>query len=75
MDENVLLMAEALALSEVEDGIKRARANLPKQPDNFDGMCEDCGQEIPQARIAFGAITCVYCQTRREREASLTRKR
>ncbi len=75
MDENVLLMAEALALSGVEDGVKRARANLPKQPANFDGKCEDCGEEIPQARIDFGAVTCVYCQTRREREASLIRKR
>lgn len=74
MDENVLLMAEALALSEVEEGINRARANLPKQPADFDGLCEECGDELPAPRIKFGAITCVPCQTRREMLASLTRR-
>lgn len=75
MDENVLLMAEALARSEVEEGISRARADLPKQPDNFDGMCEECGDEIPAPRIKFGATTCIICQTRRERLRSMTRRR
>ena len=74
MDENVLLMAEAQVLSAIEDGIKRVRANLPKPPANFDGKCEDCGEEIPQARIDFGAVTCVPCQTIRERKASLMRR-
>ena len=74
MDENVLLMAEALARSEVEEGVRRAVAKLPKQPVNFDGLCEDCGGEIPAPRIKFGATTCVTCQTLRERRASLTRR-
>ena len=75
MDENVLLMAEVLALSEVEEGISRARSRLPKQPDNFDGLCEDCGEDIPSPRLKFGATTCVTCQTHRERKDFLTRKR
>lgn len=67
MDENILLMAQALTQSEVEAGIKRAVDQLPKQPPDFDGCCIDCGEEIPAARINFGAITCVPCQTDRER--------
>lgn len=66
MDENVLVMAEALALSTVEEGVRRAVSRLPKQPIDFDGCCEDCGEALPVARIKFGAVTCVECQTRRE---------
>lgn len=67
MDENTLLLAEALAQSEVEAGIKRAVSQLPKQPLNFDGCCIDCGDELPAARLKFGAITCMPCQTLLER--------
>lgn len=74
MDENVLLMAEAQVLSAVEDGIKRVRANLPKQPPDFDGRCVDCGEELAPPRLSFGAITCVPCQTIRERRASIMRR-
>ena len=74
MDENVLLMAEALARSEVEEGVRRVVASLPKQPINFDGLCEDCGDKIPTPRIKFGATTCISCQTLREWRASLTRR-
>lgn len=74
MDENVLLMAEALARSEVEEGVRRAIAKLPKQPVNFDGLCEDCEDKIPAPRIKFGATTCISCQTLRERRDSLIRR-
>ena len=67
MDENIILMAQALAQSEVEAGIKRAVSQLPKQPPDFDGCCIDCGEELPTPRLSFGAITCVPCQTDRER--------
>lgn len=67
MDENTILMAQALTQSEVEAGIKRAVDQLPKQPPDFGGCCIDCGEEIPTRRIAFGAVTCVPCQTDRER--------
>lgn len=66
MDENVLVMAEALARSEVEAGIERVVNRLPKQPPNFDGRCVDCRDKIPTARITFGAVTCLPCQEIRE---------
>lgn len=71
MDESTLLMAEALTQSMVEAGIKRAVDQLPKQPPDFDGRCVCCGEEIPAARIKFGAITCVPCQTLLERRRSI----
>lgn len=74
MDESTLLMAQALAQSEVEAGIKRAVDQLPKQPPDFDGCCVSRGEEIPAARINFGAITCVPCQTLLERRRSSMRQ-
>lgn len=74
MDENVLLMAEALAQSMVEAGIKRASEALPKQPVNFDGLCVECGDDIPAPRIKFGASTCVPCQELLERKMALRMK-
>lgn len=71
MDESTILMAQALAQSEVEAGIKRAVDQLPKQPPNFDGCCVSCGDLLPAARINFGAITCVPCQTLLERRRSV----
>ena len=73
MDESILVMAEALARSEVEAGIRKAQANLPRQPEDFDGCCVDCGDAIPAPRLKFGAITCLHCQTIRERVASLSK--
>ena len=73
MGESTLLMAAALAQSEVEAGTKRAVNQLPKQPPDFDGCCVDCGEELAPPRLSFGAITCVQYQTLRERRASITR--
>lgn len=70
MDESQILMAEAIVLSEIEAGIKRAVDQLPKQPPNFNGSCISCGDMLPVARINFGAITCVPCQTLLERKRS-----
>ena len=67
MDETYLLIAEAQAQSEIDAGVRRAIAKLPKQPKNFDGLCVDCDEEIPSQRLSFGAITCIQCQTVRER--------
>jgi phage/conjugal plasmid C-4 type zinc finger TraR family protein len=32
--------------------------------------CEDCGDDIPEARQAavVGCTTCIYCQTKREKK-------
>ena len=48
------------------------RKLLPQQVQNPDGSwpqpdCDDCGVEIPEARLAMGRIRCVFCQDRRER--------
>jgi RNA polymerase-binding transcription factor DksA len=72
MDERYLLIAEALAQSEVEAGIRRAVSALPKQPVDFDGCCVDCGEDIPAARLSTGAITCIDCQTEKELRARLS---
>lgn len=74
MNESTILMAQALAQIEVEAGIKRAVSQLPKQPPDFDGCCVSCGDELPAARINFGAITCVTCQTLLERRRSNMRQ-
>ena len=66
MDESILIMAEALARHEVEAGIARAAATLAVQPPNFDGLCTKCGEQLPQARITFGAVTCLHCQIKIE---------
>lgn len=74
MDESALLLAEQLAQGEVDAGIERVRKLLPVQPINFDGYCVDCGELIPDGRVKFGAITCVTCQSLRERKSATTRR-
>lgn len=67
MDEYMLVMAEALAQSEVAAGVERARSKLPKQPVDFDGLCVECNEEIHPQRVRFGATTCLPCQQEIER--------
>jgi phage/conjugal plasmid C-4 type zinc finger TraR family protein len=51
----------------IQDALKSARARMPAG----DGLedCEDCGEEIPQARRSAlpGARTCVACQAKRDK--------
>jgi len=53
----------------VKDGINRARSQLPRGPSLT--HCEECGDEIPEARRAAapGVRFCVTCQTARDHEA------
>ena len=69
MDEHLLQVAELLAQSEIDEGIRRVLARIPKQPIDFDGLCIDCDDPIPSGRIKVGAITCLPCQVRREHKA------
>lgn len=57
--------ASALAASLAEGGIAAARrANRPESHPDFDGeSCLDCGDTIPDQRLAMGKIRCVRCQT------------
>jgi phage/conjugal plasmid C-4 type zinc finger TraR family protein len=54
----------------VKDGVNRAKNRLPSGP----GLshCEECGQEIPEARRAAvpGVRLCVACQEKEDREDS-----
>lgn len=51
----------------IKDAVRDARARLPVG----EGLreCEDCGEDIPEARRAAlpGARTCIRCQSERDR--------
>jgi phage/conjugal plasmid C-4 type zinc finger TraR family protein len=57
----------------VSDAVLAARARLPhgEGPTH----CEECGEEIPEARRRAlpGARTCVACQSGRDREVTHSR--
>ncbi len=40
------------------------------EPSDGNGICIDCGEEIPEARLKIdpGFRRCIACQTRRERK-------
>jgi phage/conjugal plasmid C-4 type zinc finger TraR family protein len=50
----------------VSDAVKRARSKLPKGPSLK--RCEDCGDDIPEARrkAVPGVRLCVACQQERD---------
>lgn len=73
MDEKLLEMAEQLSASLVDEGIRKAKASLPTQPESFDGLCLECGESIGAPRLRFGAVTCIECQEHLELEARLLR--
>lgn len=62
----------------VMDGVMRARALMPTG--DGDTHCQECGEEIPEARRKAlpGANTCVACQSERDKRrvvASLYNRR
>lgn len=65
MADNADIAGEA-----IEHRLQGALANrLSLRVPNLDPECEDCGQEIPQARreAAPWATTCIECQGIREK--------
>ncbi len=60
--------ASALAASLADGAIAAARrANAPESHPDFDGeSCIECGDTIPEQRLAMGKIRCVTCQTHLE---------
>jgi len=61
----------------VKDAILNARARMPSG--EGETHCEECGEEIPEARRRAlpGARTCVPCQSERDgktREAGINRR-
>jgi phage/conjugal plasmid C-4 type zinc finger TraR family protein len=53
----------------VKDGIQRVQSRLPQGPALT--HCEECAQEIPEARrlAAPGVRLCVACQSARDHDA------
>lgn len=59
--------AQALELLQREAAIAAALAG-PRPSGPSLQYCQDCDEEIPEARQALGGITrCVPCQTRKEK--------
>jgi phage/conjugal plasmid C-4 type zinc finger TraR family protein len=55
-------MAQLLSVKANEDALAKFRASLPKGPSLT--HCEDCGEEIPEARrkAVMGCMMCIECQ-------------
>lgn len=54
------------------------KKSVPEQAQNPDGTwptteCEDCGVDIPAARLAMGKVRCVDCQAVKEKREWLQR--
>lgn len=70
MDECYLEHAERLARAEVEEGLARAQEAARRQttPEDWDGCCIECGDEVPAERVALtGSVLCVECKAFHER--------
>lgn len=62
MDERVLEIAEALTAALAENEVAKIRAKVQKRDPSFDGICVECDEPIPDARLDTGATTCLECQ-------------
>jgi len=60
--------ASGLEMADREQALN-ARLNRVKEAPEESGFCNDCGEAIDPARIAAlpDAVTCIDCQTLRER--------
>lgn len=60
--------AAALSASMTDAAIEQARrANAPESHPDFDGeSCVECGDTIPEGRLALGKVRCVTCQSKIE---------
>lgn len=69
MDETFVETAENIQQSEIEKGIAKARANVPKAKvsEDYDGLCVYCSTEVPQGRVALGYTYCTKCSEKLSR--------
>lgn len=72
MDEKFLEHADDLIRTMTEKAIEAARQRDP-MPDDFDGHC-DCGNSIPDQRVALGYYRCIDCQSSLEKAAKMKRQ-
>lgn len=65
LEESELGQLHAIHLS--ENAVARVRAGLSRVPSL--SHCEDCAEEIPEARrkAMTGVTRCIYCQEQTER--------
>ena len=74
---DVLDQAADLASRLSEAAVDHARHRAkPEQVQNPDGSwpqteCEDCGEDIEEARLLMGKIRCIACQRTREHRIRL----
>jgi DnaK suppressor protein len=74
-DDAVADLETELDVSELERStrlLRAAEAALERLHDPAFGLCEDCGGDIPYARLASNPVAtrCVACQAKRERGAA-----
>ena len=68
------IAAETLEVCMADALRRQLGKSAPEQDSRFDGAhCieEDCGVEIPRARLNMGRVRCVDCQVRVERRRAL----
>lgn len=63
MNEKLLEYVEGQLQADLDEQVAKVRrdANV-RIPDDFEGECVECGDEIPTGRLKTGAITCIECQ-------------
>jgi phage/conjugal plasmid C-4 type zinc finger TraR family protein len=54
--------AQLLSVTTTADAVAKLRASIPRGPSLLN--CEDCGEEIPEARrkVVMGCRMCIECQ-------------
>ena len=66
-EDRLIEQAEAIAAATVDEGIRKSREGLNlAPPEDYDGTCPECGEDVPEARQALGFYNCVACQTTSE---------
>lgn len=57
-------IASALEMGFIAQALEAHKSKVaPESHPDFDGeTCIDCGDDIPEVRLAMGRIRCVYCQ-------------
>lgn len=58
------IAAETIATCQAE--ALRAQIGRSRPPARLSPDCAECGDEIPEARRATGAVTCIECQVKIE---------
>ena len=67
-EPDTLDQASKLERIAVSEGLQRVQRSKESPPSDFDGRhCTECGNEIPEGRLATGAFRDITCQERMEK--------